>query len=64
MAATDEGFMSTTIILSEPKSFSIQRSILGVPVAVWAIAFLLIAIAAQLHTPVVTFGSLELLPPF
>ena len=56
--------MSTTIFLSEPKSFSIQRSMLGVPLAVWVIAFVLIAIAAQHHTPVVTFGSLELLPPF
>jgi hypothetical protein len=64
MAATCEDFMSTTIVLSEPKSFSFQRSMLGVPVAIWAMAFLLIAVAANLHMPVVTFGSLELLPPF
>jgi hypothetical protein len=64
MAATCEDFMSTTILLSEPKSFSFQRSMLGVPLSIWAMALLLIAIAANLHPPIVTFGSLELLPPF
>jgi hypothetical protein len=56
--------MSSAIVLSEPKSIVLQSSVLGVPLAVWALSLLLIAAAAYLHGPVVTFGSLELLPPF
>jgi hypothetical protein len=56
--------MSTTIVLSKPKSFSLPSSMLGVPLAIWALALLLIAVAAYLHPPVITFGPLELLPPF
>ena len=56
--------MSTTIVLSEPKSFSLRSSMLGVPLAIWALSLLLIAVASYFHPPAVTFGSLELLPPF
>jgi hypothetical protein len=56
--------MSTIIILSEPKPFSLRSSMLGVPLAIWALSLLLIALASYLHPPVITFGPLELLPPF
>jgi hypothetical protein len=56
--------MSTTIVLSEPKSFPLRSSMLGVPLAIWALSLLLIAVVAYLHPPVITFGPLELLPPF
>jgi hypothetical protein len=56
--------MSSTIVLTEPKSIVLRNSMLGVPLAVWALSLLLIAAAAYFHGPVVTFGSLELLPPF
>jgi hypothetical protein len=54
--------MSTTIVLSGPKSFPLRSSILGVPLAIWAL--LLIAVASYLRPAVITFGPLELLPPF
>jgi hypothetical protein len=56
--------MSTTIVLSGPKSFPLRSSMLGVPLAIWALSLLLIAVASYLHPPVITFGALELLPPF
>jgi hypothetical protein len=56
--------MSTTIVLSEPKSFSLRSSMFGVPLAIWAISLSVIAVAAYLEIPVVTFGSLDLLLPF
>jgi hypothetical protein len=56
--------MSTTIVLSEPKSFPLRSSMLGVPIAIWALSLLLIAVVSYFHPPVITFGPLELLPPF
>jgi hypothetical protein len=56
--------MSATIIISQPKSFTLQSSMLGIPLAIWAMSLLVIAVAAYLNMPVITFGPLELLPPF
>jgi len=61
--------MSTTIALSEPKSIPlryrlVQQHILGISVTVWALALLLIAVAAHLDMPVITFGAQELVAPF
>jgi hypothetical protein len=61
--------MSVVATLSEPKSFSprhllLRNFALGVPLAVWAAAMLLIAIAAHFDPPVVTFDAQELVAPF
>jgi hypothetical protein len=61
--------MSATIVLSEPKSFSLRRFllehlILGVPLIIWAIMLLLIAIAAHFDIPVVAFDGQEPVAPF
>jgi hypothetical protein len=61
--------MSATLILSEPKSFSLRhfllrRLTLGVPLIIWVWAFLLIAVAAHFGPPVVAFDGQELVAPF
>ena len=56
--------MSTTIVLSEPKSFLLRSSMLGVPLVIWALSLLLIVVASYFHSPAIALGSLELLPPF
>jgi hypothetical protein len=61
--------MSTTIVLSKPTSFSPRRSLLrrsplGVPLAIWALSLLLIAGAARLHTPTISFDPQEVAMPF
>jgi hypothetical protein len=61
--------MSVTAVLSEPKSFSprytlLSPAALGVPLIVWGLAMLLLAIAAHLDMPVVAFGAQELVAPF
>ena len=61
--------MSATLILSEPKSFSLRHFLLrylflGVPLAIWALASLLIAIVAHFDMPAVAFGAQELVAPF
>jgi hypothetical protein len=61
--------MSATIVLAESKSFSLrhfllQHLVLGVPVAIWAWALLLLAIAAYFDAPVVAFDGQELTVPF
>jgi hypothetical protein len=60
--------MPTTIALPQPKfptsrRFLLQRLILGVPLAVWAIMMLLIAISAHFDAPVMAaFEAQELVP--
>lgn len=61
--------MSATLALPEPRSFSLRHFLLrylflGVPLAIWALAFVLIAIAAHFDMPAVTFGAQELVVPF
>jgi hypothetical protein len=56
--------MPTYIPVSEPKSFLSQNLVLGVPLAIWAMALLLIAISAHFNTPVISFDAQELLTPF
>lgn len=60
--------MSSTVVLSEPKSFSrrwLSRHLpLGVPIAIWALALLLIAIAAHSDGPVIAFDGQNLVVPF
>jgi hypothetical protein len=56
--------MPTYIPVSEPKSFLSQNLVLGVPLAIWAMALLLIAISAHFNTPVISFDPQELLTPF
>jgi len=61
--------MSASIVLSEPKSFSLRRFLLeylivGVPLIIWAIMLLLIAIAAHFDMPVVALDGQELVAPF
>ena len=59
--------MSATLTLSEPKSFSLRHVLLrylllGVPLAIWALALLLIVIAAHFDMPIVAFEAQELVP--
>jgi hypothetical protein len=61
--------MSVTIVLSKPKLFLLRRflprrSPLGVPLAIWALCLLLIATAAHLHTPIISFDPQEVAIPF
>ena len=56
--------MPTYIRVSEPKSFASQYLVLGVPLAIWAMALLLIAISAHFNTPVISFDPTELLGAF
>lgn len=61
--------MSSTIALSEPKSFSRRHRLsrhltLGAPLAIWALAMLLIAIAAHSDGPVIAFDGQGLAVPF
>lgn len=61
--------MSAIIVLSEPKSFSLRHflsrySFVGVPLVIWAMALLSIALAAHFDMPAVTFGAQELVMPF
>jgi hypothetical protein len=61
--------MSATMVLSEPKSFSLRRFlledlILGVLLIIWAIMLLPIAMAAHFDMPVVAFDGQELVAPF
>jgi hypothetical protein len=61
--------MSTYVSISEPKSFSLrhlisQHLLLGVPLALWALALLLIAAAAHSDMPVAAFEAQELMVPF
>jgi hypothetical protein len=56
--------MSTTIVLSKPKSFLLRRSTLGVPLAIWALSLLLIAAAAHIHSPTISFDPQEVAMPF
>lgn len=66
--------MSATLVLSEPKSFSTRQSklrhlllnylFLGVPVVIWAIMLLLIAVAVYFDMPVIVFDSQNLVVPF
>ena len=59
--------MPTTIALpqsrlSPSQRFLLQRLILGVPLAIWAILLLLAAIAAHFDAPVMSFDVLEFVP--
>jgi hypothetical protein len=56
--------MPTYIRISEPKSFASQSLVLGVPLAIWAMALLLIAFSAHINTPVISFDPQELLATF
>jgi hypothetical protein len=61
--------MPTTIALPQPKlsasqRFQLQRLVLGVPLAVWAIMMLLIAISAYFDAPVMAFDPQDLAMPF
>jgi hypothetical protein len=56
--------MPTYIRVSEPKSFVSQYLVLGVPLAIWAMALLLIAISAHFNAPLISFDPQELLTAF
>jgi hypothetical protein len=61
--------MPTTIALPQPKlspsqRFQLQRLILGIPLAVWAIMMLLIAISAHFDAPPMAFDAQDLPMPF
>jgi hypothetical protein len=61
--------MSSTVALSEPKSISPRHFLsrhlaLGVPIAIWALALLLIAAAAHSDGPVIVFDGQGLVVPF
>ncbi len=56
--------MPTYIRVSESKSFASKYLVLGVPLALWAVALLLIAVSARFNTPVVSFEPQELLAAF
>jgi hypothetical protein len=61
--------MSATLVLSEPKSFSLRHFLLnylflGVPVVIWAIMLLLIAVAGYFDIPVIAFDGQDLGVPF
>ncbi len=51
-------------VASERKSFLSQYLVLGVPLAIWTMALLLIAVSARFNTPVVSFDPQELLAAF
>lgn len=56
--------MPTYIRVSEPKSLVPRRLILGAPLAIWAIALLMIAVAGHYNMPVISFDPQELLAAF
>ena len=56
--------MPTYIRIAEPKTFTSQHLVLGVPLAIWAIALLLIALSARYNVPLASFDPQELLAPF
>ena len=61
--------MSATIVLFEPKSFSprrflLQHLVLSVPLAIWAILLVLIAVTAHFDMPIILFDGQELMMPF
>jgi hypothetical protein len=60
--------MPTDIAISAPKPFPLQQvlqhPILGVPLAIWAMAFLLMVIAAHFDAPAMAFDAQELMVPF
>jgi hypothetical protein len=56
--------MPTYIRVAEQKPFLSQNLILGVPLAIWAMALLLIAMSAHLNAPVISFDPPELLATF
>jgi hypothetical protein len=51
-------------VASEQKSFLSRHLVLSVPLAIWAVALLLIAISAHFNTPVISFDPQELLAAF
>jgi hypothetical protein len=56
--------MPTYIRVSEPKSFASQYLVLGIPLAIWAVALVLIAVSAHFNMPVISFDPQELLATF
>ncbi|HET7889094.1 MAG TPA: hypothetical protein VFL62_22935 [Bradyrhizobium sp.] len=56
--------MPTYIRIAEPKTFPPPHLVLGVPLAIWAIALLLIGMSAQFNLPIAPFDPQDLLTPF
>jgi hypothetical protein len=56
--------MPTYIRVAVPKPLPSRRLLLGVPLAIWGIALLLIALAAHFNTPVISFDPQEVWTPF
>ena len=60
--------MPTTIALPAPKSFPLRQTsqylVLGVPLAIWAIALLLIAGSARYDPPSLGFDPQEVMVAF
>ena len=56
--------MPTYIRITEPKTFPQPHFILGVPLAIWAVALLVIGISAHFNVPLASFDPQEQLAPF
>jgi hypothetical protein len=56
--------MPTYIRIAAPKTVQPQPLVLGIPLAIWALALLLIAGSAHYDVPLATFDPVELLAPF
>jgi len=56
--------MPTYIRVSEPKSFASQYLVLGVPLTIWAMALLLIAVCAHFNAPLISFDPQDFLTGF
>jgi hypothetical protein len=56
--------MPTYIRIAAPKAVQPKPLVLGIPLAIWALALLLIAGSAHYDLPLATFEPQELLAPF
>jgi hypothetical protein len=56
--------MPTYIRIAAPKTVQPQPLVLGIPLAIWALALLLIAGSSHFNIPLATFDPAELLAPF
>jgi hypothetical protein len=56
--------MPTYIRIAEPRTFTPQRLVLGIPLLIWALSLLLIAGSAHYNLPLASFDPQEQLAPF
>jgi len=56
--------MPTYIRIVDNKTFPRQRLTLGIPLAIWAVALLMIGMSVHFNVPLATFDPQDQLAPF